>query len=386
MRRPPLPTGPAATALVLWLLAGCGGGGPMGRAIEGLGGSESERRRAAMELKLSSEDPAPVLAEVIGDSGRPTRVRREAARVLGDILARRPAREQTGVETLIEHLQPGHPVSLRVAAAEALGLIGTEEALPALLPLRDAEPEPLREAALAAVRAIADAAVERIRRSAMTYTEQIRAHEALEAMGLDRGRVAYSKARLLEHRGMQEEADATYDRLGVIRRYWLLGTFPNRYGSGHQAVWPPETNARPRQPVSTGVRTLRWYRVQQDLRGGRLDFEPYFVETDRATAYALTYAVSDRARPAEIRLGSDDSIKLFVNGEPALSRNVNRGVSFDEDVVPIHLRKGVNTLLFKVSDEWGSWGLLARLTGPQDTPLAGVRITLDPPPDFESGQ
>ena len=42
-----------------------------------------------------------------------------------------------------------------------------------------------------------------------------------------------------------------------------------------------------------------------------------------------------------------------------------RGASRENERVPVHIRKGLNTLLLKVENNIGGWGLYARIEGAQ---------------------
>ena len=111
-----------------------------------------------------------------------------------------------------------------------------------------------------------------------------------------------------------------------------------------------------------------------------MNLKSYFVEGDNVLAYALVFLVSDRERPIDIRAGSDDTLTILVNGEKVWAHEQYRAASYDDDIVPATLRQGVNTVLLKVCQDWGDWKLIARFTGPGDTPLDGVVLTLAPSP------
>lgn len=43
------------------------------------------------------------------------------------------------------------------------------------------------------------------------------------------------------------------------------------------------------------------------------------------------------------------------------------------------LKKGVNTVLYKVAQEGGQWGLYLQIAGRDGQPLSGLQTTLQPP-------
>ena len=82
------------------------------------------------------------------------------------------------------------------------------------------------------------------------------------------------------------------------------------------------------------------------------------TDLDDFTSYAFTTLVSETDQPnVMMRVGSDDSIKVWLNGEVVWSQATNRAYRKNDDVFPVNLKKGDNLLLVKVSDRSGSWGM-----------------------------
>ena len=82
------------------------------------------------------------------------------------------------------------------------------------------------------------------------------------------------------------------------------------------------------------------------------------TDLDDFTSYAFTTLVSETDQPnVMMRVGSDDSIKVWLNGEVVFSNATNRAYKKNDDVFPVNLKKGDNLLLVKVSDRSGSWGM-----------------------------
>ncbi len=82
------------------------------------------------------------------------------------------------------------------------------------------------------------------------------------------------------------------------------------------------------------------------------------TDLDDFTSYAFTTLVSETDQPNVLmRVGSDDSIKVWLNGQVVWSNATNRSYRKNDDVFPVNLKKGDNLLLVKVSDRSGSWGM-----------------------------
>ncbi|NUQ52559.1 MAG: hypothetical protein HUU19_07665 [Phycisphaerales bacterium] len=78
---------------------------------------------------------------------------------------------------------------------------------------------------------------------------------------------------------------------------------------------------------------------------------------EKAVAYLYRRAVVDRAIDVPIAMGSDDGVRLWLNGELVVDVNAERPMSPDSEHATLKLRKGINHLLFKVSQGAGEWTL-----------------------------
>lgn len=105
---------------------------------------------------------------------------------------------------------------------------------------------------------------------------------------------------------------------------------------------------------ASGGKTLGWKTAPTSKRGF-LNANEQLGRTDFCVAYGYAEIESVHARECVIRCGSDDGIKLWVNGKLVHTNNALRGFSLcDEVTVP--LRAGVNRIVVKVSQHDGGWG------------------------------
>ena len=99
---------------------------------------------------------------------------------------------------------------------------------------------------------------------------------------------------------------------------------------------------------------------------------------DDHSSYALFTLESDTVRrDAMMRVGSDDAIKVWLNGEVVHNNPVDRGASDFQDAFRVDLVAGDNLLMVKVSERGGAWSMFVgidsdgtaggdRGTGPTD--------------------
>lgn len=75
-------------------------------------------------------------------------------------------------------------------------------------------------------------------------------------------------------------------------------------------------------------------------------------------AYALINIISPRDRKnVAMGVGSDDGVKVWLNGDVVHVNDVNRGTTGIQDLFRVDLRTGSNLLLVKVTDRFGHWGM-----------------------------
>ena len=76
------------------------------------------------------------------------------------------------------------------------------------------------------------------------------------------------------------------------------------------------------------------------------------------SAYALINIISSRERKnIAMGVGSDDSVKVWLNGKVVHENSVNRRTTGIQDLFRVNLKAGDNLLLVKVSDHLWNWGM-----------------------------
>lgn len=84
--------------------------------------------------------------------------------------------------------------------------------------------------------------------------------------------------------------------------------------------------------------------------------------------YAFTKISRAAAGKALLSFGSDESARVWVNGQLVLDRRGPRSLAFDQDQVEIDLRAGDNALLIKLEQRTGAWNFAARVLAPGAIP------------------
>ncbi|HOX38424.1 MAG TPA: HEAT repeat domain-containing protein [Candidatus Brocadiia bacterium] len=93
---------------------------------------------------------------------------------------------------------------------------------------------------------------------------------------------------------------------------------------------------------------------------------------DQTVGYLRTKVYSPVEQDVHMLTGSDDGLKVWVNGAEVLSINAPRGVAKDQDKSKAHLKQGWNTVLMKVTQGGGDWEACLRFRSSDGKALEGV--------------
>src|SRR5262249_5582743 len=125
--------------------------------------------------------------------------------------------------------------------------------------------------------------------------------------------------------------------------WWVIGPYSEELAQR----CPPEYEPDPARPdYSQG---LVWRSVPTGPNG-LVDRAPAVGRADHMSVYALTYIHSGSARPVRLFIGSDDTVRVWLNGELVHEHLQPRGALPDQDQVSVRLQAGKNTLLVKVGN------------------------------------
>jgi hypothetical protein len=109
---------------------------------------------------------------------------------------------------------------------------------------------------------------------------------------------------------------------------------------------------------TANTKTYTWVHGGSD---SIVDLDRMFPHRSYALAYA--YKEIDCTRPGMyfFSLGSDDGMQMWLNGELVWDVDQMRGVTPDEDLIPVRLRAGKNSILIKIENYTHDWGFCLRL-------------------------
>ncbi len=108
-----------------------------------------------------------------------------------------------------------------------------------------------------------------------------------------------------------------------------------------------------KQQFTHGAAKIGWAR-KPEWKDGQL-FATVFSAPNSAN-YLHKIITADAPRDLPLSLGSDDGIKVFLNGKQVHANNIGRAAAADQEKITVKLRKGANHLLLKIHNQGGVSG------------------------------
>lgn len=150
---------------------------------------------------------------------------------------------------------------------------------------------------------------------------------------------------------------AVADAPRYITDWHVIGPFDNTDRAGFDRAYPPE------QGVDLGASykgadgaSIAW-KAHAPGPTGYVDLARTIRPDDApGVAYAYRVLEAEAAKTVQVSLGSNDGVKLWLNGELRLESKASRAARPGDEAVSLPLKKGANTVLLKIDQLGGGWG------------------------------
>jgi hypothetical protein len=145
------------------------------------------------------------------------------------------------------------------------------------------------------------------------------------------------------------------------REWYIIGPFDSPKNQGLKVSYPPESEiALKRLYTGKDGKQIEWHTVKADSNG-LVDLAKLLKPNENVVAYGITYVYSPAERQAKLLVGSDDGVKVWMNGKLVHENPMFRGAIPDQDIVTVSLNPGWNEFLVKVDQGGGGWGFHFRI-------------------------
>ena len=133
-------------------------------------------------------------------------------------------------------------------------------------------------------------------------------------------------------------------------------------------------NIKEGKSVNISGKTYQWKYLNNE--DDIVDLDKLYNGVDFAIAYACADIKMSNPEKVLLGIGSDDGVKVWLNGELVHQNWVARAVNQDDDLIVLNMKKGNNRLIIKVQDIQIGWSFCCRPLGKKqisDYFLAAVR-------------
>lgn len=146
---------------------------------------------------------------------------------------------------------------------------------------------------------------------------------------------------------------------GFVMQWKLIGPFDNAGEKGFDVAYPPETEINPsaKYPGKEG-KEVGWIDHTTTDKHGVVDLNAALGKSKGAAAYAYAVFRAAKSGPVDIRIGSNNAVKVWINGKLCDSRRVyHSGFAIDQYTSRAELAAGENRILVKVceNEQTESW-------------------------------
>jgi hypothetical protein len=90
--------------------------------------------------------------------------------------------------------------------------------------------------------------------------------------------------------------------------------------------------------------------------------------------YTYCEVVFGEDKELSLAAGSDDGIKVWINGAEVMNVHKYRGAKKDEDIVHVKVKKGRNKILVKTDTDIGGFGFYLRFLDVKGNPETSYKI------------
>lgn len=161
--------------------------------------------------------------------------------------------------------------------------------------------------------------------------------------------------------------------------WMVIGPFGGLSGlESHQAVYPPEEEINLDAEYDGIDGKVRWTEYSQGSGITGVDLTQVFKTTQHVSAYGLCYVTSPRDMDVQLRVGTNDAGKMWVDGKLVYDYFFEGEAVLDRDIIPVTLRKGTTPILIKATNGEMNWGFVFRITDMVGQPIPDLNVSARP--------
>jgi hypothetical protein len=175
---------------------------------------------------------------------------------------------------------------------------------------------------------------------------------------------------------------------GFVVNWLIAGPFPNPgsrpdntgFGTdylknyGGEAAFTPANGMDINIEGGATVKFLPYATTGTDIIFGDVAHLKIEANQEQILVYCACWLESDADKEVEVRVGSDDGYKLWINHVLISEQHVYRAMEMDQETHKVKLNKGKNLILIKVDQDTGEYQFMLRVVGADGKEAPGVTV------------
>jgi hypothetical protein len=175
------------------------------------------------------------------------------------------------------------------------------------------------------------------------------------------------------------------DEPGFITHWLIVGPFPNPGERpdnkgfntdylGGEAAYVPTNGKEVKDPNGNMLKWQQYISTYTEISFFAVEHLKLAYDAEDVLCYAACWVESDADKDVEIRMGSDDGYKLWLNGKEIAAVHEYRSAEMDQETHKVKLNKGVNLIMLKVDQDWGEYQFMCRIVGSDGKAVSGLKV------------
>jgi hypothetical protein len=212
--------------------------------------------------------------------------------------------------------------------------------------------------------------------------------EAKQEMGKPAAQAATAKAASNATMGPYEFSSNWMDEEGFITHWLIVGPFPNpgerpdnkgfnidylkNYGG--EAMHTPKAGMEIAKEDGTTVKWQQYESTYTEISFFAVEHLGLDYDQEDVLVYCACWLKADADKDVEIRIGSDDGYKMWLNHKLIGTVHEYRGAEIDQEIYQVKLNKGTNLLMLKVDQDWGEYEMMVRVVDSEGKAVPGIEV------------
>ena len=175
---------------------------------------------------------------------------------------------------------------------------------------------------------------------------------------------------------------------GFILNWLVVGSFPNHgdrpdnrgfhvdylKNYGGEANHVPANEMEITEETGTKAKWTQYNSAYPEINFFSIEHLYLYYGQDDILTYSACWLECEKDMEVEIRVGSDDGYKLWIDHKLIGEERVYRSAAIDQEIYPIKLSKGTNLVLIKVDQDWGAYQFMMRVMTPDGKRASGIKV------------